>query len=308
MSTNNAQPEWAVRRERSSSGIIRLMVWISLHLGRPFGRLILHGIAAYVLAFAPAARRASRQYLARALGRPPQLHHLYLHFFHFSSTLHDRIYLLNDRFDLFDIDVVGESEILSPPHLTTGIILAGAHLGSFEALRALSRKHARLDITVAMYQDNSRKFNDILAAINPAAAQKIISLARFDSMLKIKECLDHGESVGMLGDRTPKAEGMTTRNFLGTPAPFPTGTFRLAALLRKPVYFMAGLYLGGNRYRIHFELIHDFSSVKHNERPQAIEQALDAYVVCLERHCRQTPYNWFNVYDFWAQPGPSASG
>ena len=294
------RPEWTARRERSHPGIIRLMVWLSLRLGRPFGRLILHGIAAYFLAFAPAARRASRDYLQRALERPPGWRDLYRHFLDFSSTLHDRIYLLNDRFDLFDITLSGEEGLLTNIRPDSGVILTGAHLGSFEVLRALSRKNARIDIAVAMYPDNSRKFNDILAAINPAAAGQIIPLARFDSMLKIKERLDLGASVGMLGDRTPKAEDMATRRFLGQPAPFPLGAFRLAALLGKPVYFMAGLYLGGNRYRIQFEPLYDFSGVTRAQRATAIEHALDAYVACLERHCREAPYNWFNFYDFWA--------
>jgi predicted LPLAT superfamily acyltransferase len=70
---------------------------------------------------------------------------------------------------------------------------------------------------------------------------------------------------------------------------------RMAALLRCPVVFMAGLYLGGNRYALRFEPIADFSS-----SPPTPEAALAAYVACLERHCRAAPYNWFNFYDFWA--------
>lgn len=307
MSTSaSPHPEWTVRRERSHPGIIRLMVWISLRLGRPFGRLVLHGIAAYFLAFAPAARRASRDYLRRALGRPPRLADLYRHLFYFSTTLHDRIYLLNDRFDLFELDVIGEAEVQAAARADSGVILVGAHMGSFEVLRARARSQPQLDITVAMYQENARKFNDILAAINPAAAQKIISLAAFDAMLKISDRLDHGESVGLLGDRSPKTDGMVQRPFLGASAPFPTGAFRLAAVVKKPVYFMAGLYLGGNRYRLVFEPLADFSAVPRGERAAAIDRALDAYVACLERQCRQAPYNWFNFFDFWAAPASPA--
>ena len=299
------QPEWTVRRERSHPGIIRLMVWISLLLGRPFGRLVLHGIAVYFLAFAPAARRASRAYLGRALGRPPRLLDLYRHIFAFSTTLHDRIYLLNDRFDLYHLEVVGEAEVQAAMRANSGLIMIGAHMGSFEVLRGRARSLPELDITVAMYQENARKFNDVLAAINPAAAQKIISLADFDAMLKINDVLARGESVGLLGDRSPKPDGMVERSFLGHPAHFPTGAFRLAAVVRKPVYFMAGLYLGGNRYRLVFEPLYDFSAVPRGERAAAIDHALDAYVACLERQCRQAPYNWFNFYDFWA-PNTSA--
>jgi predicted LPLAT superfamily acyltransferase len=65
----DAQPEWMRRQERSNLAILRLMVWISLAFGRRVGRLVLHGIAVYFVLFAPAARRASRAYLHRVLGR-----------------------------------------------------------------------------------------------------------------------------------------------------------------------------------------------------------------------------------------------
>jgi len=295
------KPEWAVRPERSHTATIRLMVWISLQLGRPFGRLILHGIALYFLAFAPAARRASRQYLARALDRPPRLSELYRHFFAFSATLHDRIYLLNDRHDLFDIEISG-GELIAEATRDGGVVLLGGHLGSFEVLRALGRQSPSITIAVVMYQENARKFNDILAAINPAAAHDIIPLAQLDSMLKVKDRLDSGACIGILGDRAPRTEAMIEKSFLGHPAAFPTGALRMAALLKKPVFFMIGLYLGGNRYRIHFEPLADFSAVERNGRKQAIDAALSAYVHCLERHCRQHPDNWFNFFDFWALP------
>ena len=40
--------------------MLRLMTWLSLNLGRTLTRPIVYGISLYFLAFAPAARRASR--------------------------------------------------------------------------------------------------------------------------------------------------------------------------------------------------------------------------------------------------------
>ena len=58
---------WVRQPERSNLATLRLMTWISLTFGRPVGRLVLLGISAYFVAFAPKARRASRDYLRRAL-------------------------------------------------------------------------------------------------------------------------------------------------------------------------------------------------------------------------------------------------
>jgi len=70
----------------------------------------------------------------------------------------------------------------------------------------------------------------------------------------------------------------------------------MMAMLRLNVLFMAGLYLGANRYALHFEPLVDFGA----HPGPAPEAGLDAYVGCLERHCRSAPFNWFNFYDFWA--------
>ena len=95
--------------------------------------------------------------------------------------------------------------------------------------------------------------------------------------------------------------------FLGAPALFPDGPFRLAAMLRQKVVFMAGLYRGGRDYDLRFIEIADFavaegaSAPTGAERDAAIRAALERYVATLESLCREAPYNWFNFYDFWAE-------
>jgi predicted LPLAT superfamily acyltransferase len=148
---------------------------------------------------------------------------------------------------------------------------------------------------MVMYEDNARMLNETLAAISPAASQDVIALGQFDSMLRVRDRLAEGAVVGVLGDRGLGDEDARCVPFLGAPARFPTGPMRMAAMLRCRVYFMAGLYLGGNRYALHFEPIADFGA-----SPQEPGAVLAAYVACLERHCRAAPYNWFNFYDFWA--------
>ncbi len=100
-----------MRPERSSVFILRTMTWISLNFGRNFSRIILHCIAFYFLLFAPSAGKASTAYLQRALGRAPSWRERYRHVFTFAATIHDRVYLLNERFDLFSIEVRGEAEL-----------------------------------------------------------------------------------------------------------------------------------------------------------------------------------------------------
>lgn len=291
--------EWARSPERSNMLMLRIMTWISLRLGRSAGRVVLHLIAGYFLLFAPASRAGSRAYLGRILKRRVRWTDIYKHFFWFASTIHDRVYLLNQRFDLFDIQVHGEQlmeELLADGQ---GIFLIGAHMGSFEATRALGRHHAGLKVAMAMYEENARKINSMLAAINPAAQQDVIGLGRIDSMLKIKEQLDQGTLVGMLADRSLGDDSVHKIRFLGHDAHLPVGPFRMAAIMRRPVVFMVGLYLGDNRYEIHFEKLADFSKSAAGQRQAEIERAMERYAQLLEHYCYRAPFNWFNFFDFW---------
>jgi len=279
---------------------IRLMTWISLRMGRPVGRLLLYPIAAYFLLFAPVSRRASRKYLSHALKRPATVRDMYRHFFYFSSVILDRIYLINRRFDLFDIEIIGKEAIQKQLAEDTGLFLMGAHIGSFEVLRAIGRQVPGLRVAMTMHEDNAQKVNAVLNAINPEAGMDIIGLGHIDSMLKVHETLESGTMVGMLGDRTLGEDKMTRLDFLGSPADFPNGPFRMAALLKRPVMFMLGVYLGKNRYRIYFEPLADFRNIPTGKRAEVIQEAIERYAALLNQHCKAEPYNWFNFFDFWA--------
>lgn len=306
-SESGTRPEWTRHGERGSTFMVRVMTWISLRLGRRAGRCVLPAIVVYFLAAAAPARRASRIYLRRALGREPGWRDTYRHVHFFASTIHDRLYLINDRFDLFDIEMIGGELVTDLLATGRGALLVGAHLGSFEVLRSLARDALGVEVAMVMYEENARKMKAAMAAANPAARQDIISLGHADSMLQVRQRLEDGAVVGILGDRTLGGDATVPVSFLGEPTTLPSGPFKMAAMLRQPVFFMAGLYLGGNRYRIQFEALADFSSATPAGRDAAVHDAILLFASLLERHCRAAPYNWFNFFDFWnATPPPVA--
>jgi predicted LPLAT superfamily acyltransferase len=293
-------PEWMRRKERGNMFWLRVMSWLSMTLGRRVSRTVVLGIALYFLLAASAARKASRTYLALALGRPATWLDLYRHFLAFASTIHDRVYLINGRHELFDIRVHGAEPLHALHAGRRGFFLFGGHLGSFEVLRALARDQPQMKLSMAMYPENARQINDALSAINPRVMQDIIVLGKLNAILAIHDKLQEGAMVGVLADRSAGPDQYLTLPFLGAPAGFPSGPVRMAAVLRHPVYFMAGVYGGGNRYDVHFELLADFSTASSQGRDAAVREVLTRYAAALERHCKSSPYNWFNFYDFWA--------
>lgn len=292
---------WARSPERSTLWALRGMAKLSLAIGRPLSRLVIYPITAYFMCFAPGARRASLDYLRRVLGHRASPLDGFRQVSTFAATVHDRIFLINDRFHLFDIRIHGGEIMQAQLDQKRGAFLIGAHLGSFEVLSAVGRQMAGMRASMLMYEENARKINATIEAINPRALLDIIPMGRVDSMLKVRQRLDDGEMVGLLADRTPADETTVELPFLGAPAPFPVGPFRLAALMRRPVIFMTGLYSGGNRYDVHFETLADFSAVSRADRDATIEAAMQRYVALLEKHCHASPYNWFNFFPFWSE-------
>jgi predicted LPLAT superfamily acyltransferase len=78
---------------------------------------------------------------------------------------------------------------------------------------------------------------------------------------------------------------------------------RAAAILRCPVFFMAGLYRGKNRYHVVFKPVADFSATSVGSRSLAVRAAIERYAATLDHYCRSDPYNWFNFFDFWRPSG-----
>lgn len=302
-----ASADWASSPERGSLTLLRMMTFVSLRLGRPVGRFILRFIAAYFFLFAPSARPHSLAYLRTVLGRAPRARDRFRQVHAFASVILDRLYLVNERYHLFDVTLEGEALMEAQLRSGQGALLMGAHFGSFEILSAIGRRQPGLRVAMAMYQANAHKLTAMLQAVNPANRAEIIGLGQLHAMLRIREWLDGGGFVGILGDRTFRSEPGIVVPFFGRPALFPLGPMRLAALLRRPVFFMLGIYRGANRYHALFAPLADFTHTEPAEREAAVEAAIRHFAALLEQHCRSDPYNWFNFYDFWQgaeQPPP----
>jgi predicted LPLAT superfamily acyltransferase len=293
------RPEWVGRRERSNTRAMRLLVWVALTMGRTAARLLLYPVCLYFLIFSSASHAASTKYLRKVLNREPRLADAFRHCHAFAATLLDRVFLFNDQYARFDVRVHNEDILAEMIARGEGCFLLGAHMGSFEIIRALGRRNTGARISLVMYEENARKFNSVLHAINPNLGLQVIALGKIDSMLRVESALSRGEIVGMLGDRTFQGEGTVACQFLGEQARFPNGPFRLAAMLKRPMVLMFGLYRGGNRYDIYFERLVDTWQAPRAVRDLLLERVLHRYVERLEHYCRNAPYNWYNFYDFW---------
>jgi predicted LPLAT superfamily acyltransferase len=289
----------------SPEGGGRLSLKIALFVARVCGRVVTRGIlyvtSLYYMVRRDADRRASRAYLTRALNRPASLWQVLKHIHCFATVTLDRIYLLLERFNRFDVQCHGLEKLRATVALNRGVLLYGSHLGSFDALRTLTLKRSDMTFRTVIDVAQNPMLTEMLNTLNSNLATTIIN-ARQDgtnTAFAIKDALDSGAVVAMLVDRARPGNTVTTIDFLGAPAPFPAGPWLLAATLKVPVVLCFGLYGGSNRYDLYFEPFADKLEIPRRDRQTALQSIIRRYADRLEYYARLSPYNWFNFYDFW---------
>jgi predicted LPLAT superfamily acyltransferase len=278
---------WQQQQERGSRTSIRMMAWLAQSLGRPVARVLLYPICVYFLLRSGAARRTIGRFRERVLGHPVSWRDLVHHYHAFASTILDRVYFLRGRFDLFEIQVHGLDALDRELAKGRGCVLLGSHLGSFEVVRAVGLSRQHIEIRVLMDEENA------------PLIRGLIQVGGSDTMLQVKECLDRGGVVGIMGDRVMKDDQAVACNFLGREARFPIGAMRLAHVVRAPVVLFFGLYRGGNRYEVYLESFTEAVQLSHEQRATDLKQWTQRYADRLEVFCRRAPDNWFNFYEFW---------
>lgn len=301
--------QWLERPEGGSAFGYRLMSSFALLCGRTAARLVLFPITAFFLMRRGPERRAARAYLTLVLNRRVTLLDVARQFYTFAAVILDRVFLLSESFKRFQIKVFGLDGLRTQWARQQGVLVFGSHLGSFDALRVLGEIRQDVKVRVVLDTEQNPELTRVLNTLNPDLARSIIN-ARQDgtiTTLAIKEALDEGALVTLLVDRARPGNQLTTVDFLGKPAPFPTGPWQIAAALKVPVVLCFGLYRGGNRYELHFEVFAESLQVERAHREAGLNAIIQRYADRLAHYTRGAPYNWFNFYDFWHVNSPPAA-
>ena len=195
----------------------------------------------------------------------------------------------------------GLDELRSRLRPDRGVLLLGAHVGSFEVLRVLASERPDVKVCALLDTQKTPALTAILHSLSPAIAKNVIDASRpgTEIVLALGEALSEGALVTLLADRARAHEDTVVVDFMGSPAPFPAAPFLIGALLKVPLVMCMGLYRGGNRYDLYFEALADELVLPRSGRKTALRAFAQRYASRLEHYVRQDPYNWFNWHDFW---------
>lgn len=308
---------WAQQDEVKGLWGMRLMLRVWQLFGRrAFTVLLWPVIGVYWLTAGP-ARQASQQWTARVkqvltqrnMPVPPRLNSFF-HFMRFGNAMLDKVASWRGELK-FQRDVVfapGAYDVLDAD-ASQGKLLLASHLGDVEACRALAQLEGSKVINALVFSDNAQRFKQIMTEMAPQAGVNLMPVTDIgpDTAIAIKEKLERGEWVAIVGDRiavTPQRGGdwrVIWSSFMGQPAPFPQGPFILASILRCPVVLIYALRQQG-ALTIHCEPFADPLLLPRGERQQALQQAVDRYAQRLEHYALMSPLDWFNFFDFWHLP------
>jgi len=300
-----SEEHWSARPEGGGRFAMWLILTIGLRCGRGVGRLCLYPITLYFFFRRGYERRVSYAFLERAFGRKATAWQVMRHIHRFAGTILDRMYLLSDRYSRFDVGVHGLEELVSRLKPDRGVLLLGAHVGSFEALRVLAAERPDVRVYALLDTQKTPAMTELLHALNPEVAKNVIDASRpgTEIVLALGEVLHEGALATLLADRAREGESTVIADFMGSPAPFPSAPFLIGALLKVPIVLCIGLYRGGNKYDLYFEAFADELTIPRRARRAELRAIAQRYATRLEHYVREDPYNWFNWHDFWNLEG-----
>ena len=303
---NAEQNLWWKKQERGGAFFLRLSLFLAQILPEFILKFIVKIVVWFYYIFSKNEREniaAFRQNLSEFTGSQTlKGTSVFSHFEAFGGAICDKFRVWKGKIKDSELEIIDleriKSELIGAKK---GQILLTAHLGNVEICKALGARVDGFRMVILVYDKNSREFNEVLKQISQNdGSVRIMLVNELDvaAMLELKNIVESGEHIGIMGDRTPLGGDKAARvKFLGKEASFNYGPYLIAGILGVKISSLWCQKIEG-KFRI--ELVPLASTVKlGRDRAAAAREYLQIYVRELENRCKQTPAQWFNFFDFW---------
>ena len=303
---NAEQNLWWKKQERGGAFFLRLSLFLAQILPEFALKLIVKIVVWFYYIFSKNEREniaEFRRNLSEFAGTQTlKGTSVFSHFEAFGGAICDKFRVWKGKIKDSELEIIDleriKSELIGAQK---GQILLTAHLGNVEICKALGARVDGFRMVILAYDKNSREFNEVLKHISQndgSVRMMLVNELDIAAMLELKNIVESGEHIGIMGDRTPLGGDKAARvKFLGKEASFNYGPYLIAGILGVKISSLWCQKIGG-KFRI--ELVPLASAVKlGRDKAAAAREYLQIYVRELENRCKQTPTQWFNFFDFW---------
>lgn len=297
-------PQWKGKSRGNRLGY-SIFVFLIKTFGPAPAYLLLRFVAFYYLLFSASSSRHIHSYFRHRHGYSSvrSLLGVYHNYYLFGQTLLDKIMVMSGMGSRFTFDFDGEDNLLRMVNGGKGGILISAHVGNWEAAGHLLER-LKTPVNVVMYDAEHQRIKDYLAEVTGGRKFKVIVVREdLSHVYAIGEALQRNELVCLHADRFLDGNKTFSTGFLGGLAHFPSGPFMLAATFGVPVSVVFAFKESSSHY--HF-FGSDLMQRAPGEDSRSFREKLSrTFVQQLEEKTRRYPEQWFNYYNFWAEPSPS---
>lgn len=228
------------------------------------------------------------------LGRWSAFWHTYRNHCLFAQAVIDKFAMYAGR--RFSIEVEGREHFTRLAAKPEGFVILSSHVGNYEiAGYSLVSDQKPINALVflgekaSVMQNRDKMFEQTHNRMIPVS-QDMSHLFAIDS------ALGRGEIVSIPADRIWGSPKSVTQTFLGRPAEFPLGPFRVALSRGLDVLTIHVMKVSARSYRLYIvPLAYDKEAPKREQT----EQLVSGYVAELQRRVCEYPEQWYNYFDFW---------
>jgi predicted LPLAT superfamily acyltransferase len=266
--------------------------------------LALYPITLYFVFAAPENRKASMEYLDRALGPAQGLARWlrsYRHFLAFARVMVDRLILGAAGKQAFSLSENGVDHIIDTSKQGKGMLMITAHFGNYDVAGGMLDGRLGAPLAVVAFQNEVAQVRALIEK-HAGPMPKLLAVGSSElAALDILHALRDGYVVAIQGDRTVD-DRVVRVPFLGREAAFPIGPFILGAMSGCPVITTFGVQVGPRAYEFVADPPRTYKFERGKPRDLQLEEWVTTYARRLEEMVKKHPYQWFNFYDFWAAP------
>ena len=287
--------EWKGKKSKGTLLGYKIYIFVLKNFGINAAYLLLHSIVLYYFLFSWKGSKAIYQYFRKRLGysRFKSIVSIYKNYYKLGQTLSDRVTVSTGYREFFKYTHDGIEKIDNLLKKKQGGILISGHVGNFEISHYfLENRYSISKISMVTTEAEQEVIQDYLAEMSMDTTLELILVKEdMSHIFEIHNALEAGGLVVITGDRFLPGSKYLTENFMGAPAKFPLGPFRLASRLKVPVLFV---YVMKGEKR-NYQLYARQSAAKARDAQGLLKEYTQSMEWVLEKY----PLQWFNYFDFW---------